>query len=134
VWNTRFFGNPTVFGAIVRELVRNLGVEAPKKDNFFVGSVNKGKITVYGLAQCWELVNETACERCLANAASNISSCTPKEEGRVLNAGCYMRYSTQKFYYSDTLGRNIQGEFNLFLSLTFIDFFFFYLFIIILDS
>ena len=125
-----FLGNPTVFGAIVRELVRNLGVEAPKKDNFFVGSVNKGKITVYGLAQCWESVNETACERCLANAASNISSCTPKEEGRVLNAGCYMRYSTQKFYSSDTLGRNIQGEFNLFLSLTFID----YLFIIILDS
>ncbi|GMY35592.1 cysteine-rich receptor-like protein kinase 3 isoform X2 [Fagus crenata] len=105
-----FLGNPTVFGAIVRELVRNLGVEAPKKDNFFVRSVNKGKITVYGLAQCWELVNETACERCLANAASNISSCTPKEEGRVLNAGCYMRYSTQKFYYSDTLGRNIQGH------------------------
>uniref|UniRef100_A0A2N9EYW8 Protein kinase domain-containing protein n=1 Tax=Fagus sylvatica TaxID=28930 RepID=A0A2N9EYW8_FAGSY len=86
-----FLGNPTVFGAIVRKLVRNLGVEAPKKDNFFVGSVNKGKITVYGLAQCWESVNETACERCLANAASNISSCTPKEEGRVLNAGCYMR-------------------------------------------
>nr|POE68767.1 cysteine-rich receptor-like protein kinase 3 [Quercus suber] len=98
----------SVFGANVEELVRNLSVEAPKNDNFFVGFVNKGNITVYGLAQCWELVSRTGCERCLANAFYNISSCTPKEEGRVLNAGCYMRYSTQKFYYnaSNTVGGN----------------------------
>ncbi|XP_023886149.2 cysteine-rich receptor-like protein kinase 3 [Quercus suber] len=103
-----FVGNHSVFGANVEELVRNLSVEAPKNDNFFVGFVNKGNITVYGLAQCWELVSRTGCERCLANAFYNISSCTPKEEGRVLNAGCYMRYSTQKFYYnaSNTVGGN----------------------------
>ncbi|GMY35593.1 cysteine-rich receptor-like protein kinase 3 isoform X1 [Fagus crenata] len=105
-----FVGNRSVFGANVKELVRNLSVEAPKNDNFFVGSVNKGNVTVYGLAQCWELVSGIACEKCLTDAVSNISSCTPKEEGRVLNAGCYMRYSTQKFYSSDTLGRNIQGH------------------------
>lgn len=29
---------------------------------------------------------------------SRIASCTQKEEGRVLNAGCYLRYSTQRFY------------------------------------
>ncbi|XP_050272346.1 cysteine-rich receptor-like protein kinase 3 isoform X4 [Quercus robur] len=103
-----FVGNHSVFGANVEELVRNLSVEAPKNDNFFVGFVNKGNIMVYGLAQCWELVSRTGCERCLANAFYNISSCTPKEEGRVLNAGCYMRYSTQKFYYnsSNTVGGN----------------------------
>ncbi|GMY35586.1 cysteine-rich receptor-like protein kinase 3 isoform X2 [Fagus crenata] len=103
-----FVGNSNVFGANVKELVRNLSVEAPKNDNFFVGSVNKGNVTVYGLAQCWEVVNGSACEKCLANAVSNISSCTPKEEGRVMNAGCYMRYSTQKFYYNstDTVGGN----------------------------
>ena len=103
-----FVGNRSVFGANVEELVRNLSVEAPKNENFFVGFVNKGNITVYGLAECWELVSRTGCERCLANAFYNISSCTPKEEGRVLNAGCYMRYSTQKFYYnsSNTVGGN----------------------------
>ncbi|KAM4133470.1 hypothetical protein ACJW30_01G331300 [Castanea mollissima] len=101
-----FVGNHTVFAANVKVLVRNLSVEAPKKDNFFVGFVNKGNITVYGLAQCWESVSGSACEDCLAKAVSNIGSCTPKEEGRVLNAGCYMRYSTQKFYYnsSDLVG------------------------------
>nr|POF07969.1 cysteine-rich receptor-like protein kinase 3 [Quercus suber] len=101
-----FVGNHTVFAANVKVLARNLSVEAPKNDNFFVGFVNKGYITVYGLAQCWESVSGSACEDCLAKAVSNIGSCTPKEEGRVLNAGCYMRYSTQKFYYnsSDLVG------------------------------
>ncbi|KAK4604825.1 hypothetical protein RGQ29_013047 [Quercus rubra] len=115
-----FVGNRSVFGANVEELVRNLSVEVPKNDNFFVGFVNKGNITVYGLAQCWELVSRTGCERCLANAFYNISSCTPKEEGRVLNAGCYMRYSTQKFYYnsSNTVGgNNIHQGYHLAITL-----------------
>ncbi|XVE92377.1 hypothetical protein REPUB_Repub01dG0092200 [Reevesia pubescens] len=94
--------NQTVFRANVMQLVRNLSVEAPKSDGFFVGSVSRGNVLVYGLAQCWELVNGTACEGCLANVVSRISSCLPKEEGRVLNAGCYLRYSTEKFYYNST--------------------------------
>nr|POF10180.1 cysteine-rich receptor-like protein kinase 3 [Quercus suber] len=97
-----FAGNGTVFSANVNQLVTNLSVEAPKFDGFSVGSVNNGNVTVYGLAQCWEFVNGTACEDCLANAVSNISSCTPKQEGRVLNTGCYLRYSTEKFYYNST--------------------------------
>ncbi|KAL0004283.1 hypothetical protein SO802_011844 [Lithocarpus litseifolius] len=97
-----FVGNGSVFSANVNQLVMNLSVEAPKLDGFSVGSVNNGNVTVYGLAQCWEFVNGTACEDCLANAVSNISSCTPKQEGRVLNTGCYLRYSTEKFYYNST--------------------------------
>ena len=72
------------------------------------------EMSLFGLAQCWEFVNGTACEDCLANAVLKIRSCTPKEEGRVLNAGCYLRYSTEKFYYNSTQPfRNInQGEFG----------------------
>lgn len=95
--------NQTVFRANVMQLVRNLSVEAPKNDGFFVGSVSRGNVSVYGLAQCWKLVNGSGCEGCLANAVSRIASCVPKEEGRVLNAGCYLRYSTQKFYYNSTV-------------------------------
>lgn len=95
--------NQTGFRANVMQLVRNLTVEAPKNDGFFVGSMGKGNnVSVYGLAQCWELVNASACEDCLVNAVSRISSCLPKEEGRALNAGCYLRYSTNKFYYNST--------------------------------
>ena len=92
--------NQTVFRANVMQLVRNLSVEAPKKDGFFVGSVSRGNVSVYGLAQCCELVNGNACEGCLANAIYMITLCLPKEEGRALNAGCYLRYSTEKFYYN----------------------------------
>ncbi|KAK6930985.1 Gnk2-homologous domain [Dillenia turbinata] len=93
-----FGGNKTVFGANVVELMKNLSFEAPKNDGFFVGSMSRGNVSVYGLAQCWELVNGSGCERCLADGVSKISSCAPKDEGRVLNSGCYLRYSTYKFY------------------------------------
>ncbi|XP_050208049.1 cysteine-rich receptor-like protein kinase 3 [Mercurialis annua] len=91
-------GDRTVFSDNAMELVRNLSVEALKNDGFFVGLMNKGNVSVYGLAQCWELVNSRGCESCLDNAVSKIGNCTPKEEGRVMNAGCYLRYSTHKFY------------------------------------
>ncbi|KAK7834315.1 cysteine-rich receptor-like protein kinase 3 [Quercus suber] len=97
-----FVGNGSVFSANVNQLVMNLTAEAPKFDGFSVGFVTNENVTVYGLAQCWEFVNGSDCEYCLASAVSNISSCTPKEEGRVLNAGCYLRYSTEKFYYNST--------------------------------
>ena len=68
----------------------------------------------HSYAQCSEFVNGTACEDYLANAISNISSCTPKEEGRVLNSGCYLRHSIEEFYYNSTqpIRNNNQGEFG----------------------
>ncbi|XP_071929006.1 cysteine-rich receptor-like protein kinase 3 isoform X1 [Coffea arabica] len=93
-----FGGNQSLFKANVAQLVRNMSVEAPKTDGFFKGFVNRGNLTVYGLAQCWEFVNGTSCEKCLNDSVSRIGSCPPKDEGRVLNAGCYLRYSTKKFY------------------------------------
>ncbi|KAK0574416.1 hypothetical protein LWI29_023366 [Acer saccharum] len=94
-------GNKTVFGDNAIELVRNLSAEAVKNDGFFVGSVSRSDVSVFGLAQCWEpltAMNVSACEDCLLNAVSRIRSCIPMEEGRALNAGCYLRYSTQRFY------------------------------------
>ncbi|KAF7113711.1 hypothetical protein RHSIM_RhsimUnG0111100 [Rhododendron simsii] len=97
-----FGGNKTLFGDSVSDLVRNLSVEAPNNDRFSVGIVTAGNLSVYGLAQCWEFVNRSGCGDCLANAVSRIGSCLSMEDGRVLNCGCYMRYSTSKFYYNDS--------------------------------
>ncbi|KAL5549059.1 hypothetical protein UlMin_004290 [Ulmus minor] len=110
--NESFSGNHTVFRESVVELVRNLSVQAIKNDGFFVDSVNRGNVTVFGLAQCWEFVTGTACRDCLADCVKKIDSCAPKEEGRILNAGCYMRYSTQKFYNNSTsdLGQGHGGN------------------------
>ncbi|XP_061355013.1 cysteine-rich receptor-like protein kinase 3 [Gastrolobium bilobum] len=97
-----FSGNSSVYEANALELVRNLSFLAPKNDGFFVGSLDRKNVSVYGLAQCWEFVNGTACKNCLQDAVTRIGSCTTKDEGRALNAGCYLRYSTQKFYYNST--------------------------------
>ncbi|KAI5352293.1 hypothetical protein L3X38_005184 [Prunus dulcis] len=99
---TGFGGNQSVFKDNALRLVRNLSFMAPKNDGFSVGFVGQGNETVYGLAQCWEFVNGSACEECLADTVVRIGSCPPKAEGRVLNAGCYLRYSTQKFYSNNT--------------------------------
>ena len=98
-----FGGDKALFGENVMKLVRNLSDQGVKNDGFFVGSLNRRNLSVYGLAQCWEFVNESDCRACLADSVSRIQSCVPKEEGRVLNTGCYMRYSTHKFYNNHTV-------------------------------
>ncbi|RDY08667.1 Cysteine-rich receptor-like protein kinase 3, partial [Mucuna pruriens] len=83
------------------ELVRNLSELAPKNGGFFVGSVERRNVSVYGLAQCWEFVNGSSCGKCLADAVTRIASCAT-QEGRALNAGCYLRFSAQKFFNNST--------------------------------
>ncbi|CAK9161780.1 unnamed protein product [Ilex paraguariensis] len=53
---------------------------------------------VYGLAQCWKTVSKDGCRECLEKAGQEVRGCLPSREGRGLNAGCYLRYSTVKFY------------------------------------
>ncbi|RZC28190.1 Cysteine-rich receptor-like protein kinase 3 [Glycine soja] len=73
-----FCGNWSVYKANTVELVRNLSIEAPKNEGFFVG----------------------ACQNCLDEAVTRINSCAPKVEGKALNVGCYLRYSIHNFYNS----------------------------------
>ncbi|KAL2344361.1 hypothetical protein Fmac_005646 [Flemingia macrophylla] len=93
--------NSNIYKANALELVRNLSDVAPNNDGFFVASVERHNVTVYGLAQCWQSVNGSACRTCLADAVARISSCRTLE-GRALNAGCYLRYSSLKFYNNST--------------------------------
>ncbi|XP_044501574.1 cysteine-rich receptor-like protein kinase 42 isoform X2 [Mangifera indica] len=56
---------------------------------------------VYALAQCWESVGRDGCRKCLEKAGKAVKECGLKREGRSLNAGCYLRYSNQKFFNDD---------------------------------
>ncbi|KAK7317637.1 hypothetical protein RJT34_02041 [Clitoria ternatea] len=105
--DTTVCGNATAGTSVVYknnalELVRNLSVFAPEHGGFAVGSVSRKNLSVYGLAQCWEFVTGAACRKCLVNAVSRIATCATKQEGRALNAGCYLRFSPQKFYNNST--------------------------------
>ncbi|CAN0893137.1 Cysteine-rich receptor-like protein kinase 3, partial [Linum grandiflorum] len=97
--NTNFSGADLgVFGDNAISLVRNLSEQVVGNDGFAVGSLVSGNVSVFGLAQCWEFINGSNCRSCLADAVEMMRNCTPREEGRVLKAGCYMRYSPRRFY------------------------------------
>ena len=61
---------------------------------------------VYALAQCWKTVGGDGCRACLEKASMAAKKCAPKREGRSLNAGCYLRYSTEKFYNDEKEAEN----------------------------
>ncbi|CAN8235731.1 unnamed protein product [Cochlearia groenlandica] len=92
--------NRTLFRDNALEMVKKMSSEAVRNGGFFyAGFVERRNVTVHGLAQCWETVSRSGCVECLSNAKEKmIGSCLGQEEGRVLNAGCYMRFSNHKFY------------------------------------
>ncbi|KAF3966355.1 hypothetical protein CMV_009527 [Castanea mollissima] len=95
------------------EFVKNVGVLIENVTKAAVG--NKGFAVaevkgVYALAQCLKTVGSNGCRECLEKAGKAvISQCLPGREGRGLNAGCYLRYSTEKFYYDNGEAQNGHG-------------------------
>ncbi|KAI3981511.1 hypothetical protein MKX01_007438, partial [Papaver californicum] len=82
----------------VNELIHNVTRIAIENNGFGVSDIRSGLATVYSMAQCWKPLSSHNCKECLDEAAQEIRNCTPSIEGRSLNAGCYLRYSTTKFY------------------------------------
>ncbi|KAK9278164.1 hypothetical protein L1049_027724 [Liquidambar formosana] len=82
----------------VEMVVKNATETAVMNGGFAAAEVKGGVVGVYALAQCWKTIDEKGCRECLANAVTRVIGCVPGGEGRVLNAGCYLRYSTKKFY------------------------------------
>ncbi|KAF5746878.1 hypothetical protein HS088_TW06G01054 [Tripterygium wilfordii] len=78
----------------VEYAVGNVTSIAVENNGFGVVSVER----VYALAQCWESVGIDGCRECLKKAGEAAKGCVPRREGRGMNAGCYLRYSTEKFY------------------------------------
>ncbi|KAK2632868.1 hypothetical protein EUGRSUZ_L00961 [Eucalyptus grandis] len=67
----------------------------------------EGAAGVYSLAQCWSTLDAGGCRVCLENATSMARSCAPGEEAWAMNAGCFLRYSTTKFYDPDSGGSSV---------------------------
>ncbi|XP_043704439.1 cysteine-rich receptor-like protein kinase 2 [Telopea speciosissima] len=101
---------PGKFMEIVNEVVGNVSTEAIRNRGFAVGSVSNSNFSVYALAQCWESLDNQKCNSCLQAAASSVISCSPAVEGRSLNAGCYLRYSTGMFWNSVPTTSNSSGN------------------------
>lgn len=99
-----FRGGVLEFGKSVGGLVGNLSEVALNGSRNGNGGFGVMEMNgVYGLAQCWESLSSDECRVCLEKAKNEIVKCLPSREGRSMNAGCFLRYSTQKFYQNDSL-------------------------------
>ncbi|KDP45316.1 hypothetical protein JCGZ_09565 [Jatropha curcas] len=82
------------FATSVGYALGNVSSKAIKNGGFGVA----GTDGVYALVQCWDSIGEDGCRKCLEKAEKEVQRCVPRKEGRAMNAGCYLRYSTDKFY------------------------------------
>ncbi|XP_020597957.1 cysteine-rich receptor-like protein kinase 2 isoform X2 [Phalaenopsis equestris] len=83
------------FAAAATALTGDLSLAVPKIANYSAAAKGDG---VYGTAQCADTLSEDACVQCLQVAYTNIQGCLPAENGRAVDAGCFMRYSNMSFF------------------------------------
>ncbi|KAF5778173.1 putative protein kinase RLK-Pelle-DLSV family [Helianthus annuus] len=88
------------FQDTVKQAVLNAVTDASRSSEYF-GRVQmlvaSGNESVYVLAECWRSLSPSSCRACLDNASLSIAKCLPWSEGRVMNTGCFMRFSDTDF-------------------------------------
>ncbi|GLU11306.1 hypothetical protein SLE2022_280610 [Rubroshorea leprosula] len=85
------------FLELIRDVITKIVNKAPSNGGFAFYHKTKQDTTVCGMAQCWKTMDRKMCSECLADAANSAFHCLPSEEGRVLNTGCFLRYSNYIF-------------------------------------
>ncbi|CAK9182519.1 unnamed protein product [Ilex paraguariensis] len=68
-------------------------------------------IPVYGMENCWEMLESSSCASCLEDAKKSLIRCLPAVEAHSLNAGCFLRYSDYDFINKEGLLSNEDGVF-----------------------
>ncbi|XP_059068946.1 cysteine-rich receptor-like protein kinase 2 [Cryptomeria japonica] len=96
--------NSDLISAPGRSLISDLCTATPQIKDYFVAQTRNGpsNTTIYGLAFCLCSIQEDSCKNCLSIAQENINKCFPRSEGRALDAGCYLRYSSEPFFPSNS--------------------------------
>ncbi|KAF4362705.1 hypothetical protein G4B88_018323 [Cannabis sativa] len=87
------------FARKVKEVLAILTQKAVNKGGYAVDEDRGGVEGVFGLAQCWKTLSKDECRNCLVNASASLLNCAPASEGRAMFAGCYVRYSTDRFFH-----------------------------------
>ncbi|KAH9288587.1 hypothetical protein KI387_032704 [Taxus chinensis] len=92
--------SPRIFNNTVQKLLENINSEAVKNEGFATGkmSANGLPTPLYGLAMCRKTLSTNSCDVCLQDATKYINGCPPRQDGKALEAGCYLRYSTIPFF------------------------------------
>ncbi|CAN4088109.1 unnamed protein product [Withania somnifera] len=91
------------FAARVDRAIANVTTMSTVNDGFGATAVKSGLLAIYALGQCWDDLQPDMCTKCLNNAGDMLRKCLPAAEGKAMNAGCYMRYSSNKFFDDEAL-------------------------------
>ncbi|KAG4179356.1 hypothetical protein ERO13_A10G102900v2 [Gossypium hirsutum] len=89
---------------VLRDMLPRMVHKAPDKKGFALFQESRNGTTVHGMAQCWKILDKEMCSSCLADAVDLVFRCVPSKEGRALNAGCFLRYSTYDFGHDTNAG------------------------------
>ncbi|KAJ6740457.1 hypothetical protein OIU79_000556 [Salix purpurea] len=85
------------FSVAVDEVLSQMLLKAPSFRGFASMHETSNGISAYGMASCWKILDRDLCSNCLSEAVASALSCIPSTEARVLNAGCFLRYSDTSF-------------------------------------
>lgn len=81
------------FRDVATKVVKDVVTMAPVHGGYAEGRRKTYGLSVYGMAICWNTLDEKACSDCLTNASTAVLDCLPSIEARSLSVGCYFRYS-----------------------------------------
>ncbi|KAJ6990411.1 hypothetical protein NC653_018841 [Populus alba x Populus x berolinensis] len=97
------------FSVAVKELLSKMLLKAPSFRGFASKHETSNGISAYGMANCWKILDRDLCSICLSEVVASALSCIPSTEARVLNAGCFLRYSDASFA-NDSNGEHSKEE------------------------
>lgn len=81
------------FRDVATKVVKDVVAMAPVHSGYAEGRRKAYGLSVYGMANCWNTLDEKSCSDCLSNASTAVLDCLPSIEARSLSVGCYFRYS-----------------------------------------
>ncbi|KAJ8549897.1 hypothetical protein K7X08_033604 [Anisodus acutangulus] len=81
------------FRDVATKVVKDVVNMAPIHGGYAEGQRKAHGLAVYGMANCWNTLDEKSCADCLLNASTTVLDCLPSIEARSLSVGCYFRYS-----------------------------------------
>ncbi|KAG9137577.1 hypothetical protein Leryth_019774 [Lithospermum erythrorhizon] len=90
-----------VFREEAERLMKDLELVIPKISNRYAAvkrNVAGGVGSIYGVAQCTEIIDPEGCRQCLSTAYENIQSCFSSTDARASDVSCFLRYSDTPFF------------------------------------
>ncbi|CAN4081744.1 unnamed protein product [Withania somnifera] len=101
---------------VATKVVKDVVAMAPVNAGFAEGRRKAYDLSVYGMAICWNTLDEKACSDCLSNASTAILDCLPSIEARSLSVGCYFRYSQYESSDASSFLLNSKGAIFMYLA------------------